>query len=98
MSDRGCSGCGLTRSPAFITPKGEMIVPVKQTHTTAEAGDWLEVYGPGGRPPRRGQVVEVLGGPGHERYRVHWDEKHESILFPSGGVVALPAGARAPAG
>lgn len=70
---------------------------VKQPHTPAHAGDWLEVHGPTGKPSRRGQVVEVLGGPGHERYRVRWDEKHESIFFPPAGVVILPRAARSPA-
>ena len=54
------------------------------------AGDWLEVHGPAGKPSRRGQVLEVLGRPGHEHYRVRWDEKHESIFYPSGGVIVLP--------
>jgi len=62
---------------------------IQRTHTPARAGDWLEVQGPAGKPSRRGQVVEVLGGPGHVRYRVRWDEKHESIFFPPAGVVIL---------
>jgi hypothetical protein len=51
----------------------------------AEAGDQLEVRGLPGQPARRGQIVEVLGRPGHEHYRVRWDERHESIFFPSEG-------------
>jgi Domain of unknown function (DUF1918) len=70
---------------------------VKQSHTPAHAGDWLEVHGPAGKPSRRGQVVEVLGGAGHERYRVRWDEKHESIFFPPAGVAIRPRTAWAPA-
>ncbi|HST38410.1 MAG TPA: DUF1918 domain-containing protein [Conexibacter sp.] len=50
------------------------------------AGDWIEVFSPSGRAPRRGQIREVLGGPGHERYRVRWDEEHESIFYPADGV------------
>jgi hypothetical protein len=30
--------------------------------------------------------VEVLGGQGHEHYRVRWDERHESIVYPADGV------------
>lgn len=52
----------------------------------AQAGDWVEARGLPGRPDRRCQIVEVLGRPGHERYRVRWDEVHESILFPADGV------------
>ena len=48
-------------------------------------GDWIAVHQIGGGVPRRGLVIEVLGRPGHERYRVRWDEQHESIHFPSDG-------------
>lgn len=43
-----------------------------------------------GRPTRRGQIVELLGRDQDERYRVRWDEKHESILYPADGVVIIP--------
>jgi hypothetical protein len=68
----------------------EHIVTVKHTKARARPGDWLEVHGPAGKPSRRGQVVEVLGRPRHQHYRVRWDEKHESIFYPAGGVVILP--------
>lgn len=55
----------------------------------AEPGDWIEARGLPGRPNRRGQIIEVLGRPGHERYRVRWDEAHESILFPADGVSVI---------
>lgn len=41
----------------------------------------------GGGPPRRGQIVEVLGHDQRTRYRVRWDEKHESIHYPGGGTI-----------
>ena len=50
-------------------------------------GDWVEAHGLPGRPSRRGQIIEVLGHPGHHHYRVRWDEQHESILFPADGVI-----------
>jgi hypothetical protein len=53
---------------------------------TAQVGDWLDVAGLPGKPPRRGQVLEVLGAPDHVHYRVRWDEQHESIFFPADGV------------
>jgi hypothetical protein len=63
----------------------------------AHAGDWLEAHGIPGKPPRRGEILEVLGRPGHERYRVRWDEKHESIVYPADGVsVVHPATSRDP--
>ncbi|MGO9884831.1 MAG: DUF1918 domain-containing protein [Solirubrobacteraceae bacterium] len=63
------------------------------THATsaqARIGDWIEVRGIRGKPPRRGQLVELLGRGPHERYRVRWDEQHESILYPADGVVIIP--------
>jgi hypothetical protein len=64
------------------------------THTTvhARAGDWLEARGIHGGPGRRGQILEILGRPGHERYRMRWDEQHESIFFPADGVSVVRHG------
>jgi hypothetical protein len=59
------------------------------TRTPARTGDWVEVHQIGGGAPRRGQVLEVLGQPGHEHYRVRWDEEHESIHFPADGTIVL---------
>jgi len=64
-------------------------VSVKQKPHRARAGDWLEAQGVPGCPARRGQILDVLGAPGHERYRVRWDEQHQSICCPSAGVVLL---------
>jgi hypothetical protein len=52
----------------------------------ARAGDWLEARGVPGEPSKRGRIIEVLGGPGHEHFRVRWDEQHESIVYPADGV------------
>jgi len=54
------------------------------------AGDWIEVDAPKDLPRRRGLILEVLGQPGHERYRVQWDEQHESLFYPSAGAHVLP--------
>jgi hypothetical protein len=51
-----------------------------------QVGDWLESRGIHGESARRGEIVEVLGQPGHERYRVRWEDRHESIVFPADGV------------
>lgn len=51
----------------------------------ARAGDWIEVHGVPGQPPRKGLVLEVLGAGEHEHYRVRWDEEHESLFFPTEG-------------
>jgi len=57
--------------------------------TEARAGDWLEVNGLPGRTPRTGQILEVLGRSGHQRFRVRWDEQHESIFYPTDGTIVI---------
>jgi hypothetical protein len=54
---------------------------------SARPGDWIVAQGFRGARGRRGEVLEVLGAPGHEHYRVRWDDGHESILYPTDGVV-----------
>ena len=56
----------------------------------ARVGDWIEAHGIHGEPARHGQIVEILGGPGHEHFRVRWDEQHESIVYPADGVNVVP--------
>ncbi len=58
----------------------------KSTPAAAHAGDMLETRGIHGEPTRRGEILEILGEPGHEHYRVRWDEQHESIVYPADGV------------
>jgi hypothetical protein len=65
-------------------------MPAERARELAKAGDWVEAQGLPGKPTRCGEIVEVLGQPGHEHYRVRWDEQHESVLFPAEGVRILP--------
>jgi prolyl-tRNA editing enzyme YbaK/EbsC (Cys-tRNA(Pro) deacylase) len=37
-----------------------------------------------GDVPRQGEVLEVLGLPGHPHYRVRWEDGHESMFYPGG--------------
>ena len=37
-----------------------------------------------GEKPCTGEILEVLGEPAREHYRVRWDDGHESIFYPSG--------------
>jgi Domain of unknown function (DUF1918) len=60
------------------------------TSNGARVGDWIEARGLSGQSPRRGEIVEVIGGDHHRRYRVRWDEKHESIVYPADGVIIIP--------
>ena len=66
------------------------MTPTNQQKIQARIGDWLETGGVEGRPARRGQITEVLGRAHHTRYRVRWDEQHESIVYPAGGVEVIP--------
>lgn len=36
-----------------------------------------------GGHPRTGKILEVLGAPGHEHYRVRWDDGEESYFYPT---------------
>ena len=65
-------------------------MPVKRTPSAGHVGDWIEARGLYGQPARRGQIVGLIGREHHERYRVRWDEKHESIVYPADGVVIIP--------
>lgn len=55
------------------------------------AGDILHARGIHGEPARSGEILEVVGRHGHERYRVRWEDGHESIVFPADGVSIIRA-------
>lgn len=60
----------------------------------ARPGDLVVVHGrTTGDPGRTGVILEVLGGPDHEHYRVRWDEEHESLYWP-GSDASLRPGSR----
>ena len=40
-----------------------------------------------GEHERTGEILELLGDPGHPRYRVRWDDGRESIFSPSSDAV-----------
>ena len=62
---------------------------MKATDTTAvKPGHIIEIHGHKvGEPPRLGEILEVLGEPGREHYRVRWEDDHESIYFPADDAV-----------
>jgi hypothetical protein len=50
----------------------------------ARVGDEILITGHSvGDSPRTAEILEVLGEPGHERFRVRWEDGHESIFFPA---------------
>jgi hypothetical protein len=54
----------------------------------AKRGDVVTVEGRKvGDVPRRGEIVEVLGGQEHPRYLVRWSDGHESIYYPADDAV-----------
>ena len=40
-----------------------------------------------GEGRRTGEILEILGSPGHEHYRVRWEDGRETIFYPGGDVV-----------
>jgi Domain of unknown function (DUF1918) len=48
------------------------------------------------RPPRRGVVEEVVSEAPRPRYRIRWDDGHETIYTPAAG--SLRAESATPAG
>lgn len=77
----------LTRAAEVLAgDAGTRIEPPRDSRAP-RTGDWIVQEGRSLElPGRRGQILEVLGSPGHEHYRVRWDEQHESIVYPAGGV------------
>ena len=63
----------------------------------ARAGDEIVVEGRAvGVAGKRGEILEVVGDAGHERFRVRWEDGHESIFFPGeDALVRRPARRRA---
>lgn len=60
---------------------------------TMKAGDRVEEQARStNRPGRTGVISEVLRGEPAPRYRIRWDDGHESVYTPAaGGLVRLPA-------
>jgi RimK family alpha-L-glutamate ligase len=56
--------------------------------TPARAGDEISIAGHSvGDAPKTAVILEVLGEEGHERFRVRWEDGHESIFFPADDAV-----------
>ena len=70
----------------------------KSVHgTPPQVGDEIVITGHAvGDAPRTAVILEVLGEPEHQRFRVRWEDDHESIFFPAGdAVIHRPAKRRA---
>jgi hypothetical protein len=42
-----------------------------------------------GTPPREGEILEVIEGEVGVRYRVRWEDGHESVFTPGGGAARI---------
>jgi signal recognition particle receptor subunit beta len=63
----------------------------------ATVGDRIEITAHAvGATTRNGEIIEVLGEPGHERFRVRWEDGHESISFPADDAIIRRPKARGP--
>lgn len=69
---------------------------VKTKAMRAKKGDVVVVEGHHvGEGRRLGEILAVLGEPGHEHYRVRWEDGHESVFYPSSDATIRPKRARA---
>ena len=56
----------------------------------AKRGDRIEVESETvGTPTREGEILEVLQGEISVRYRIRWQDGHESVFTPSGGTARI---------
>jgi len=57
----------------------------EQLRTAARRGDWIRVHATAHRSPRQGRIMAVEGPPGHECFRVRWEDDCESLFVPADG-------------
>jgi hypothetical protein len=70
------------------TQKEESFMIKTMEGLPAAVGDTIHITGHVvGDAPRAAEILEVLGEPGHEHFRVRWEDGHESIYFPAGDAV-----------
>jgi Domain of unknown function (DUF1918) len=56
----------------------------RESTSQGHIGDLVVIEGHRvGQGRRIGEILEVLGEPGHEHYRVRWDDDHESVFYRS---------------
>jgi hypothetical protein len=66
---------------------------------TAKAHDRIVVASQKvGQPAREGKILEIIEASYGTRYRVAWDDGHESTFRPSGGTARIVPAAKATKG
>jgi hypothetical protein len=64
----------------------------------AAVGDVISIDGRRvGDAGRTGQILEVLGEPGHEHFRVLWEDESETVFYPGSDAIIKSKHARRPA-
>jgi signal recognition particle receptor subunit beta len=59
----------------------------------ASIGDVLVVAGHHvGEAQQKAEILEILGEPGHERFRVRWEDGRETTIYPGSDAVVRRAG------
>lgn len=54
----------------------------------AVAGDVLVIAGHHvGEAPQLAEILEVMGDPGHEHFRVRWEDGRETTIYPGSDAV-----------
>ncbi len=67
----------------------------KATTSGPYVGDRVEIVGHRvGDAPRSGEIVEVLGTPPNQHFRVRWEDDHVSLLYPGSDVEVVHRRAR----
>lgn|GEM_PF-230694 len=67
-----------------MEPRSEGAMEKTVQGKPARVGDEIVITGHSvGDAPRTAEILEVLGELGHERFRVRWEDGHESIFFPA---------------
>jgi len=68
------------------------LVAQTENGSRGHVGDLVVVEGHRvGQGRRIGEILEVLGEPGREHYRVRWDADRESVFYPSSDSTIQPA-------
>jgi Domain of unknown function (DUF1918) len=56
-----------------------------------EIGDLVTIHGHRlGEHERLGEILEILGAPGHEHFRVRWEDEQETIFYPGSDATVGP--------
>lgn len=72
------------RAGTLTLDDGKEVAMAKTVHgKPARPGDEIVITGHSvGEAPKTAVILEVLGEPDHVRFRVRWEDGHESIFFP----------------